>query len=318
MAFSNDDALFFKGMDLYKRKDPMCIKLFKECNDSRSRARLAMIYFKGFLKIKKDYERALSYCENNNHYLAVSIECEIRVFKRKETEYYPIAFSKLSIACTRFQNNERMNELLSRMFLQGLGTKPNYLEACRFQPKLKNRDYFKSQAKYCSDGVKKELLSQFETMTSEAPEYYCFMGDLHGLMHANDSGHDCYLKAIDAGIHAYNSVIAYLLKSNKPSEALEYARKWYAVDRCPASADALATVSIELKRPYSSYIGILDEFKNDPACLRKELHEAYINNMDEHYKELISYAIKHDVPAYDTVARYYLSIANSDEAIRYF
>ena len=291
MAFSNNDALFFRGMDLYRSKNHLCIQIFEECSDDRSRAQLAKIYFEGFLNIRKDCEKALIYTANNNHFLAVSIECEIRVFKRREEEYYPIAFSRLSAAYSKFQKNPYINKLLSRMLLQGLGTEPDYLKACRLEPQLKYRDYFKSQAKPCNNNVKKKLIAQFETMTSDAPDYYCFMGDLYGLMHDFDKGYECYLKAIDNGILAYGSVITHLLKSNKPLEALEYAKKWYTIDRCPASANAYADVNIALERPFYDYFDILEEFKDDPACLRKELHMAYINEMDELYKKLIAYAI---------------------------
>ena len=78
-------------------KDPKCISFYEKCGDyPPARAQLSLIYAEGLGSVKPDPQKSLSYCVNNEEFLAQYIECKVRVFSLRETGHYPELFQKMT------------------------------------------------------------------------------------------------------------------------------------------------------------------------------------------------------------------------------
>jgi len=318
MGLSDADSLYTKAMELFYKEDSRCIQLFEQVGDSRSRVKLASIYNKGMLGVEKDYNKALEYCNGNYNLIAVSLECEIRVFKLKQENYYSIAIERLSQLYVKAPDNKKISLLYSRMFFQGLGIEPFFQKAVIINPEMAEEQLFKKELKFCSQKVKEILLDQILELVTNKPAYYVLAGYVCYSLKKYDDGFELFCKAIAYGINKYDVVVDFLIHNGRKYEALEFAMKGFEKDKSSKMAHTYAKAIYNNGASFSEIEEFLFPYKDNLICLRFLMFVARETMNQPKLKEYVEYAISNDYPIYDSIGRYFLDNGDSIGAILWY
>lgn len=218
---------------LFKENNPYCITHYTALSTEYAKSKLALIYLEGKCGQQVDINKALHYCQNNNRYLARSIEAQIYLFiKGCSDDVAHSYFQMLNRIHEDVPNHSMANQVLSTMYLQGKIVRMNFATAVEINPRLLKQNVFNRALNAAPPNILPAIIAHIESGNDRV---WSSLVDSFKKSTWNRIGSKGKDVPVDEN-SSYQQRIAYHFTHKEYEKASELAIKWFLEEKNEESA----------------------------------------------------------------------------------